>query len=425
MIGSVREYFLLSNASAAAKLLPETVRSTLHRRLSLARQRAEGADALWSNGHVAEGLRLAAEAFEASIEAIEPFADTSAAPAPIAKPAIEAKAAPEADEPEPEAESKSEAESEAEPEAKSDAESEAEPEAKPEVESEAEPEAKSEAEPEAESDAASASEPPAKRTSEAPPAASVAQSKRAEEEAIAAAQDSKPHDPAWAAALRRRGLSDARVREIVSAERSLRARQLPLLDAEVSAAEGELFQQLVGGRRHIERVLGPVAMAPRQLLFTRVSRIGFAVLLSTVAIAGTWFLTRPVHGVEARASGQFNPEFVPGRIIDGDLDSEWLMPQQQPTGWIEVAILPPQDIETVRVRNSHNRAFNDRATKDYTIEIFSGGRLARSIQGSWPTVDPTPDWTAHAVGVEDVERIRFNVRSIHRNGGGLAEMEWE
>ena len=71
MIGSIREYFFLSDARATAKLVPEHARTALHDKLARGRQRSEAADALWSNGHGAEGLRLASQAFEATLEGRE------------------------------------------------------------------------------------------------------------------------------------------------------------------------------------------------------------------------------------------------------------------------------------------------------------------------------------------------------------------
>lgn len=69
----LREYFLLTDATATAKRIPEDVRKSLEKQLRVARQRAEAADALWSNGHGAEGLRLAADSFRATLGVAHAF----------------------------------------------------------------------------------------------------------------------------------------------------------------------------------------------------------------------------------------------------------------------------------------------------------------------------------------------------------------
>lgn len=420
VIGSIREYFLLSEARATAKIVPEDARVALDRQLAVGRQRSEAADALWSNGHVAEGLRLAAEAFEATVASVAPFADAIAPPGrepTRAEPAeAEAPASADAQAEEPAGdEGEAEASASAEGDAKDGEDAEPPQDAgAPEAEaSEADDAAKSE-EPaggdgEAEGAGGRTSEPEAAREERAPEPASLG---------------GDAGEPAWAAVLRRRGLSEGKTREVLEAARQRSAKALPVLDDQVTAADGELFQQLVTARRHVDRVLAPASMTPGQLAWTRVSRIGFATVLGLAVAFGVYFLLRTPAGVQATASGQWSAEFTPQHVIDGDEATEWILPDRQP-GWVDLRITPPQHIETLRLKNSHNRHYNDRATNEYTVEIYSNGQVVRTIEGSWQGINPRPPWTEHAVGVDDVERIRFNVRSWHRNGGGLAEIDWD
>ena len=168
-------------------------------------------------------------------------------------------------------------------------------------------------------------------------------------------------------------------------------------------------------------------MTPGQLSWTRFSRLGFTGVIVLAAIVGLYFALRPPHGVEATASGHFNNDFTPDKAIDGDTATEWLLPDRRP-GWVEARITPPEHVDTVRLRNSHNRQYNDRATREYTVEFFRHGdppdHPSKTIEGEWTTLAPNPQWTDHEVDVDDVERIRFNVRTYHRAGGGLSEMEW-
>jgi len=83
----IAEFFWLSAARATTERLSEADRGQLRRGLAIGRQRAEAAEALWSNGHSAEGLRLAREAFEATLSTIEPYGDAVQGKAAAAAPA--------------------------------------------------------------------------------------------------------------------------------------------------------------------------------------------------------------------------------------------------------------------------------------------------------------------------------------------------
>lgn len=395
LIATIREYFFLNEARATANVVPEDARAAISRQLAIGRQRSDAADALWSNGHVAEGLRLAAEAFEATIEAIAPF---ERAVAPGSAPTL-------GTEPLGERRSDGEGDSAAAGGAQSgDSADDGDDET---------------ASPASAADSAEATAGTAEEGADA-----AADDGVARDVSAAPTNATALDEPTWLAPLRRRGLSESKARIVLEASRALRGKVLPTLDDEVSAQEGDLFQQLVTARRHIESVLAPASMTQRQLAWTRASRMSFAALIACALVVGLYFLLRPETGVVATASSQFSNEFRAQNVIDGDEASEWLLPDRR-DGWIELRIMPPEDIGTLRIKNSHNRHHNDRATHEYTIEVFANGRVAKTIDGVWPQLTPTPEWTEHAVDVEKVERIRVHVKTWHRLGGGLAEIEWD
>jgi hypothetical protein len=84
MMGArLTDFFFLRQAAAEAARRPAERREAIERALSLGRQRAEAGEALWSNGHAAEGLRLAVDALERTLEAAEALApEVAKAPAP-------------------------------------------------------------------------------------------------------------------------------------------------------------------------------------------------------------------------------------------------------------------------------------------------------------------------------------------------------
>ncbi len=69
-----RDFFFLRQAAAEAQRRPAERREAIEQALTLGRQRAEAGEALWSNGHAAEGLRLAVDALERTLEAAEVLA---------------------------------------------------------------------------------------------------------------------------------------------------------------------------------------------------------------------------------------------------------------------------------------------------------------------------------------------------------------
>jgi hypothetical protein len=64
---SLIEYFTLRRAIALEAMLGDRARVDLASALALGIQKAEAAETLWENGHSAEGLRLGAEALEATL----------------------------------------------------------------------------------------------------------------------------------------------------------------------------------------------------------------------------------------------------------------------------------------------------------------------------------------------------------------------
>src|SRR5688572_22483310 len=77
---SVREALMLREAEALSARVPEAARAEIALALAFSRQRVQAVDALWSNGCVAEALRLAREALGAALEAHAALPDGMTAP---------------------------------------------------------------------------------------------------------------------------------------------------------------------------------------------------------------------------------------------------------------------------------------------------------------------------------------------------------
>jgi hypothetical protein len=413
LFGRIGEYFTLSAARAAQGKLGEPARKAIDQALGLGRQRADAAESLWSNGHTAEALRLATRSLEDTLAAAPAYARAmglaAAAPAPSEAPAgaLEpATVAPEAATVAPEAATVA-------PEAATVA---------PEAATVADEATSSSSEVgAAASPAEGRVDAPADETSQAAPSpesSPAAPAKRPGANEVEAQDD-------WSAALRARGASKAHLDKVRAALAASRAASLPLLDAEVSAAHADLFQQALDARHLVDRSFGMVALPSRDLGWTRFSRIGTTSLIAAVVLVGLYVGLRTPEGIFADASDVWaqSPMFAAENVIDGNEDSYWLLPDGA-TGWVEARISPAVDISRVRLLNTHNPPHNDRATQAYAVEIYSGGELAQTIEGTFE-FSTRPEFVTHEISVGHVDRIRFVARSHHHVGAGLAELQWE
>jgi hypothetical protein len=436
VLGRIGEYFTLSAAKATQAKLGEPARKAMDRALTLGRQRADAAESLWSNGHTAEALRLALRSLDDTLAAVPEYAKamgTTAAPA-------KAKAPKEAERAEGEnaegdkAEEAQNAEGEKPEKAEGEKAEKAEGDgAKAEGEKAEADGAKAEAEgvkAEAEGDKSEGEKSEAATaegtTSEkAQTEGEKADAPKAEGEKARAEAGDAPAEGDWSSALLARGGTSAHVDKIRAALAAAKKASLPVLDADVSAAHADLFQQVLDARHLIDRAFGPIALAPRDLGWTRFSRIGTTSVIGVLVLGGLYFGLRTPEGVFADASDVWaqSPMFAPENVIDGNDDSYWLLPDGA-TGWVEARISPPVDVHRIRLLNTHNPPHNDRASREYAVEIYSGGELAQTVEGSFE-FSPRPEFVSHDVSVSRVDRIRFVARSHHHVGAGLAELQWE
>jgi hypothetical protein len=227
------------------------------------------------------------------------------------------------------------------------------------------------------------------------------------------------------AALEALGVAPRRVAELEKTGAEVWAAALPRLEDDVAPAHAALYERVAQAQRTVDRALGPAGLERRQIVASRAARVS---LLAAVLIGlpvAYWAANRVPEGVHAHASGTWAnaPSFGPETVIDGREDTWWLLPDRS-EGWVEVTMSPARHIARIGVLNCWNPPHGDRATRDYRLEIYDGDRLVRSIDGTFEH-STSPSRVYHAVGIDDVSRVRFVVRSHHRTGGGLAEITFE
>jgi hypothetical protein len=368
LIERVSESITLSRAHRTAEATPERVRIGLAEDLALSRQKADAAESLFDNGHPAEAIQLAREALERALDAVghlEPVAPGTAGETKTSE--RDAKAI--------------------------------------EVEAKAiEVEAK----------------------------AIEVEAKAIEVEAKAIEVEAKAGDArveqaveAWQRILAGRGAAPDVLRAVAEVAAAARSGAVPRLDAQVTADHATGFHRVLAARVAIDREVHPAALTVAQVRAKRRNRIALALLTVAAAVAGAYFALRRPTGTFAEASAYFgnNAQFAPENAIDGDPATEWLLPDRT-SGWLDVSIGPPRRIAALSIVNASNQPHEDRATREYTLEVWAHGELARSVQGTLP-FSTARNAVRHEIDVEDVERVRVVVRSWHQLGAGIAEVRFE
>jgi len=241
-----------------------------------------------------------------------------------------------------------------------------------------------------------------------------------DDEASSEAGD-KPTEQPLDALLAARGLPSATAKRITEAHAEVAGASLPVLDSDIGPTHADLFRRALHARDLLDGALAPAAMTPGEIVWTRAIRWGATAAAVLAAIFALYLVLRVPQRATAQASAVL-AGYPAENVADGDEATEWLLPNRTP-GWIELTLDPVRDVGELRLLNSHNGHYNDRATRNYRIEVFSGGRVAKTLNGSFPAFSPNPEWQSVDVDVDDVDRIRIHVLTHHLAGGGLAEVE--
>ena len=246
--------------------------------------------------------------------------------------------------------------------------------------------------------------------------------------------DKDPHEPAgeeavataadWADLLGKRGIGTEQIHIIEDVHTFLKSASLPRHDSQISLKHEKLYHQTRRATGILRAAFNPMTLTRPQITRLRIIRMGFATLVAALMVAAIVKVTWTPASVTAVASAAWSNEFSARNAIDDDVDTEWLLPDRR-KGWIEFNIVPPRYIEKIRILNAHNRHHNDRATKEFRIDLYSDDEKVESIKGSFETFSESPEWREFDVSTGDVTRVRITVLGYHLAGGGLAEVELE
>ncbi len=119
-------------------------------------------------------------------------------------------------------------------------------------------------------------------------------------------------------------------------------------------------------------------------------------IASGISLAAMLFLAlRPGPPIAAVASGTYDraPDHGPDAVLDGDPDTQWLMPDAS-AGWLELRFDAPRAVEGLGIRNGTNAPYRDRAVERIEVALFdrSGAMLGSAEQtlalGEEATLEP-------------------------------------
>jgi hypothetical protein len=218
------------------------------------------------------------------------------------------------------------------------------------------------------------------------------------------------------------GLSEKIAAKVKRADADCASLAAPAVDAEIVAAHVDAFENVREAILALERALVPFASDDKTMRRLQLRRQIVTALLAIVVLASIVFVIRMQFRTWATASAMYGPKYDPMAVLDHSPEGEWLLPNGTP-GWIDVHYAPSRTVTRVHILNSHNIPYWDRATKDFTLELYAGNKLLKSVDGTFPNFDPEPTPQTIDVGrTTGVDRLRVVVKTWHLQGGGLAEI---
>lgn len=164
----------------------------------------------------------------------------------------------------------------------------------------------------------------------------------------------------------------------------------------------------------------PLMLGPRAVSRRRRVRVALAALSLVMLCFSLVAAVRLRNRVRVVASAQYGEHYTALDAIDGDQNTEWLLPDHA-AGFIDVLIVPRRRVARVKLMNARNIPFDDRATRDVAVEAFDGSRVVKTGAATFEGPSRAAAWRTIEVGAT-VDRLRVHVNSWHAAGGGFAEI---
>lgn len=190
----------------------------------------------------------------------------------------------------------------------------------------------------------------------------------------------------------------------------------PLVESLDYATHRRVLRRHHGALRALSWSGRQVGQVVRERLLGTLASVIFAVVAVVLVV-------RTQRAPKVIASAIYAAGYPATAAIDGDPDSEWLLPDNQ-VGWLDVHVRPQRLVRRIRLINALNAPFYDRGTGKFTVEMYRDGARVSVVEGAFDPNDPPGTQGARDVVIgRPVDRIRIIVGSFHHSGGGLAEVK--
>ncbi|HEX5657900.1 MAG TPA: hypothetical protein VFX59_11930 [Polyangiales bacterium] len=177
--------------------------------------------------------------------------------------------------------------------------------------------------------------------------------------------------------------------------------------------------------RVVESAIADVNRPPRERTRGLIAHGAIGLIFALIAVSQIWLaqleLERYPSASASATERKLETRYGPQNLVDLHPDTEWL--GEAVPAWVDLKFRSPRAIKAVLVRNGHNPPWNDRATKDFHVELYRRDRLLARASAQFPELELVSLPVAVKVHAERVDRVRLVVDSVHGLGASLAEIE--
>lgn len=181
---------------------------------------------------------------------------------------------------------------------------------------------------------------------------------------------------------------------------------------------GALRSSMIHACRTLDGIGWSASDVRRATWQRRLTIIGSILLVVVTALLARKVMRAP----KAIASAYFGATYLPDMAIDGDVETDWLLPDHS-VGFLELHLRPARPVKRIWLVNGRNAPFNDRGTEKFTVELYREDERVFVQEGTFSQLGANE---LREVSIQQTgDRLRITVNSFLGAGGGLAEVKLE
>lgn len=206
--------------------------------------------------------------------------------------------------------------------------------------------------------------------------------------------------------------------------RNLKALPTKTLDSDFTDDELASLNRTLRSLDRLHASLEKILCTQDTFKWKSFQRIASAALLGIALVCASWYFFSAGPSVTLKASSTLGDNRSSEvNLMDNNPLTAWQL-EDNMLGNVTAQFSKPTEIHEITLINGINAPWNDRATKDFRLELFSGGKVIATFNSSFSfTLNPQPrKIPMHHKGVT---MIKLSVLSFYQTGGGIAEMAWK